>query len=134
MKVFPPKLKKKDIVRKTMSGSNTENKQNATEQKENETTPELKESVPELEDAKKQIEYYKDLWLRKAAEFENFKRRTENETASMFKYANEALLEELLPVMDDFERSLKHSRESAEHDALLKGIELIYQKFSKVLE
>ena len=117
-----------------MSGSNTENKQNATEQKENETTPELKESVPELEDAKKQIEYYKDLWLRKAAEFENFKRRTENETASMFKYANEAILEELLPIMDDFERSLKHSRESAEDDPLLKGIELIYQKFAKVLE
>jgi molecular chaperone GrpE len=134
MKVFSPKFKKKDIVRKTMSESNTETKQNAAEQKENEAAPEMKESAPEIDDVKKQVGYYKDLFLRKAAEFENYKRRTENETASMFKYANEALLEELLPVMDDFERSLKHSRESAEYDALLKGIELIYQKFSKVLE
>ena len=117
-----------------MSEGNTEKKQDAQEHKENEAAPEVKESAPELDDVKKQVEYYKDLFLRKAAEFENYKRRTENETASMFKHANEALLEELLPVMDDFERSLKHSRESAEYDALLKGIELIYQKFSKVLE
>ncbi len=134
MKVFPLNFKKEDLVRKTMSESNTENKLDAAEQKENETVPELKETAPELEEARKQIDYYKDLMLRKAAEFENYKRRTENEAASVFKYANEDLLEELLPVMDDFERSLKQSRENTDYDALLKGIELIYQKFSKVLE
>jgi molecular chaperone GrpE len=134
MKVFPLNFKKEDLVRKTMIDSSAENKQNAEKQKENEAAPGLKESAPELEDAKKQIEYYKDLLLRKAAEFENYKRRTENETASVFKYANGELLEELLPIMDDFERSLKHGRENTEYDALLKGIEMIYQKFSKLLE
>ena len=88
MKVFPLNFKKEDLVRKTMIDSSAENKQNAEKQKENEAAPGLKESAPELEDAKKQIEYYKDLLLRKAAEFENYKRRTENETASVFKYAN----------------------------------------------
>lgn len=46
----------------------------------------------------------------------------------------ESLIIDLLPVLDDFERSLKHSRESKDFDSLLRGIELIYQKFFKVLE
>ncbi|HVN47474.1 MAG TPA: nucleotide exchange factor GrpE [Bacteroidota bacterium] len=86
------------------------------------------------EDLQKQVDQYKDLLLRKAAEFDNFKRRTENEMAAMVKYAHEDVMEDLLPVLDDFERSLKHSRESKDYDALQKGIELIYQKLSKVLE
>jgi molecular chaperone GrpE len=92
------------------------------------------ESVNQQEDIQKQVEQYKDLLQRKAAEFDNFKRRTENEMASIIKYAHEDVVEDLLPVLDDFERSLKHSRESKDYDALQKGIELIYQKMMKVME
>lgn len=88
----------------------------------------------EQEDIQKQVEHYKDLLLRKAAEFDNFKRRTENEIATIVKYAHEDVVEDLLPVLDDFERSLKHSRESKDYEALQKGIELIYQKLMKILE
>lgn len=98
---------------------------------------ELPEATPqavELEELQKQVEMYKDLLLRKAAEFENFKRRSEQEAEAIIKFANEKLLLELLPVVDDFERSLQHSKESADFDALVKGIELIYQKLLKVLE
>jgi molecular chaperone GrpE len=77
---------------------------------------------------------YKDLLLRKAAEFDNYKRRIESETTNIFKYATESLVEDLLPVLDDFERSLKHRKENKDNDALVKGIELIYQKLVKVLE
>ncbi|MCX7984843.1 MAG: nucleotide exchange factor GrpE [Bacteroidetes bacterium] len=98
---------------------------------------ELPEATPplvELEELQKEVERYKDLLLRKAAEFENYKRRVEQENATLVRYANEDLLSQLLPVLDDFERSLTHSKEAKDVDALIKGIELIYQKFMKVLE
>jgi molecular chaperone GrpE len=96
--------------------------------------PEATESVLQMEDLQKQLDQYKDLLLRKAAEFDNYRRRMENETSNILKYATESLVEDLLPVLDDFERSLKHMKESKENDALVKGIELIYQKLMKVLE
>ena len=86
------------------------------------------------EELRKQVDQYKDMLLRKVAEFDNYKRRIENETANIIKFATESLIDDLLPVLDDFERSLKHGKESKEAEALLKGIELIYQKFFKVLE
>lgn len=104
---------------------------------ENSSVPELSaatESTLQLEELRQQIEQLKDLLQRKAAEFENYKRRVENDIAGIIKYAAESLIIDLLPVLDDFERSLKHSRLSKDFDSLLKGIELIYQKFFKVLE
>jgi len=96
--------------------------------------PEATESTLQMEELQKQVDQYKDLLLRKAAEFDNYKRRMESETTNIFKYATESLVEDLLPVLDDFERSLKHRKESKDNDALVKGIELIYQKLMKVLE
>jgi molecular chaperone GrpE len=96
--------------------------------------PEATESALQMEELQKQVDQYKDLLLRKAAEFDNYKRRIESETTNILKYATESLVEDLLPVLDDFERSLKHRKESKDNDALVKGIELIYQKLVKVLE
>jgi len=96
--------------------------------------PEATESTLQMEELQKQVDQYKDLLLRKAAEFDNYKRRIESETTNILKYATESLVEDLLPVLDDFERSLKHRKESKDNDALVKGIELIYQKLVKVLE
>jgi molecular chaperone GrpE len=87
-----------------------------------------------LAEAEKQVEMYKDLLYRKAAEFENFKKRAENEAGSIVRFANEGLIGELLPVLDDFERSLKAAKSSNEFESLFKGIELIYQKLVKNLE
>ncbi len=87
-----------------------------------------------LTEALKQAETYKDLLYRKAAEFENYKKRSDNEVASTIKFANESLISDLLPVVDDFERSLKAAKTSKEFDSLFKGIELIYQKLLKNLE
>ncbi|MFH0989023.1 MAG: nucleotide exchange factor GrpE [bacterium] len=87
-----------------------------------------------LSEAEKQIESYKDLLLRKAAEFENFKRRTENETASIIRFAKVDLISDILPIADDFERSMKLGNNQKESEAFKKGIELIYQKLLKLLE
>ncbi|HLX11807.1 MAG TPA: nucleotide exchange factor GrpE [Bacteroidota bacterium] len=87
-----------------------------------------------LDELKKSLDQTKDQLLRRAAEFENYKKRIENDTADRIRYANENLLEDLLPVLDDFERSMKMSKDRKDFAALYSGVELIYQKLLKVLE
>ncbi len=92
------------------------------------------DDASKLAEAEKQAEMYKDLMYRKAAEFENYRKRAESESASIVKFANESLISELLPVLDDFERSIKAAKTSKDFDSLYRGIELIYQKLVKNLE
>jgi len=87
-----------------------------------------------VEELNKQVLQLKDQLLRKAAEFENYKRRTENDVASFAKFAAENIITALLPILDDFSRSLKNGKEKMGDDPFYKGIELIYQKFLKILE
>jgi molecular chaperone GrpE len=82
----------------------------------------------------KVVEQLKDQLLRKAAEFENYKKRNEAEYGDRIRTANEDLLTALLPVIDDFERSLKMSADRTEFEGFYRGIELIYQKFLRILE
>ncbi|MFZ1321968.1 MAG: nucleotide exchange factor GrpE [Ignavibacteria bacterium] len=78
----------------------------------------------------------KDTLLRKAAEFENYKRRTDTEISNYIKYASENLIKELLPVYDDLGRSMDsvNKGETKDFDTLKKGTALIYDKFKGVLE
>lgn len=108
--------------------------QDPTGQAQNATEPEGSDLAAKLAEAEKQADTYKDLLYRKAAEFENFKKRAENEIASVVKFANESLIGDLLPVLDDFERSLKAAKTSKEFESLYRGIELIYQKLLKNIE
>lgn len=94
----------------------------------------VNELQQKLETAQKLADTYKDQFLRKAAEFDNYKKRSEMEYATMAKNANERLIRLLIPILDDFARSLKAERETRDLESLLKGIELIYNKFTKLLE
>jgi molecular chaperone GrpE len=76
----------------------------------------------------------KDQLHRKAAEFDNYKRRTENDFLSFTKYASENVIVQLLPVLDDFHRSLKTGKAAAGDDSFYKGIEMISAKFLKLLQ
>jgi molecular chaperone GrpE len=87
-----------------------------------------------LEELQKAADTYKDQFLRKAAELENFKRRSEADFVNLIKNANEGLLTALLPILNDFFRSLKSGKEQKDHDAFYNGVELIFNKFSKILE
>lgn len=89
------------------------------------------EKVAELEAA---VVTYKDLLLRKAAEFENYKRRTEQNSINFAKYASENIILDLLPIIDDLTRSLKSGKEKSENDPFYKGVEMIVAKFNKILE
>ena len=74
----------------------------------------------------------KDKFLRLFAEFENYKRRTSKERIDLFKSANQEVIQALLPVMDDFDRAMTEIRKS-DDDVLLKGVELIQDKFKTTL-
>ena len=84
----------------------------------------------------KEISDLKDKLLRKAAEFENYKRRTDSEISNYIKYSAENIIKELLPVYDDLGRSIDSVKkgETKDFETLKKGITLIYDKFRRVLE
>ena len=102
-------------------------------------------------DAEKQRDEYYDLLLRKTAEFDNFRKRTERERQSVSESAAADLITELLPLVDDFERALVHrtaegalahrsaQREGGqsvgdEDNAYRRGIELIYRRLLDILQ
>lgn len=87
-----------------------------------------------LEDAEHELGEMRDRHLRKLAEFENFKKRTEKEKADYFKFALADLFREIIPVLDNFERALAHRGESEEADEYHQGISLIYRQLSEILK
>jgi len=91
------------------------------------------ESPRALDTAQREVEALKEQLLRKAAEFENYKRRMEGEFRSVIENASERLIIELLPVLDDFDRLLKSAREETSVEILRQGFELIATKLNKIL-
>lgn len=91
------------------------------------------ENLIKIGQLENEIALLKDQLLRKAAEFENYKRRTENEQLSILKYSAESFITKLLPIVDDFERSLQHMETAKDTDSLKKGVGLIYEKLMKLL-
>jgi molecular chaperone GrpE len=87
-----------------------------------------------LQELQKSADQYRDQLLRKAAEFENYKRRSEADFANLIRNANEALVSSLLPIIDDMVRSLKAATSGTDPAALLRGVEMIYAKLLKTLE
>jgi molecular chaperone GrpE len=81
----------------------------------------------------KEAQEHYDRYLRLAAELENIKKRQEREVAELRQFANENLLKELVPVLDNLERALEHGRQSEAPEALMEGLDLVNQDFLKVL-
>jgi molecular chaperone GrpE len=92
---------------------------------------ELLEKVTALqEEAEKKY----DLYLRSQAEMENLKRRSKKEKEDWLKYANESLIKELLPVLDNLEKAIEHSQDGTAVDALREGVELTLKGLKDSLE
>ncbi|HEX9979357.1 MAG TPA: nucleotide exchange factor GrpE [Flavobacterium sp.] len=123
---------------KSKSGMSTENTEK--EQELNDATLDKNANGEQLiidepsaeEKLSQELEKEKDKFLRLFAEFENYKRRTAKERLELFKTANQEVLQAMLPIMDDFDRALPEIRKS-EDDAVLKGVELIYDKLRSTL-
>ncbi len=91
------------------------------------------EEIKEEVSPENQVNELKDQLLRKAAEFENYKRRTEVYQSELLKYAAESFILKVLPVYNDFERSLSHIKEAKDVDAIKAGLQLVFDKFTKAL-
>ena len=134
---------KKDKLDKERMKENETEIENLSEEKESdinkseqeeEIAEEVNKSVSKENELLIQIKTIKDQLLRKAAEFENYKKRSENELSSFFKYANETLILDLLPVLDDFDRVFNSYNEKHDTETFKKGIGLIYEKLVGVLK
>ena len=120
----------------------SEVKKNEPEVKESEekaAKPEVKEkkerkskAQAELEKVKAELESKNDLLLRTAAEFDNFKKRTERVRLTVAEFAKANIIKELLPILDNIDRA--ESLEDKTGEDYIKGIEMIVKQFCSLSE
>ncbi|MCX5893565.1 MAG: nucleotide exchange factor GrpE [Deltaproteobacteria bacterium] len=94
---------------------------------------EMAQLQQQLAEKTKEAQENLDRALRFAAEMENLKKRLEREKAELLQFANENLIKELLPVVDNLELALEHGRQAETPAPFLEGIELVHQGFLKAL-
>ncbi|NOU68062.1 nucleotide exchange factor GrpE [Paenibacillus sp. LMG 31461] len=87
----------------------------------------------ELEQARVQAEENYQRLLRVQADFDNFRRRARTEKEDFAKYASLKLIEQLLPIVDNFDRALSSSKETKDFDALVKGLDMTYRGIDQLL-
>lgn len=96
----------------------------ATETAEETVKDKTQEKIDELEDKVK----------RQLAEFENFRKRTEKEKATMFEAGAKSVIEKILPVIDNFERGLATTKEEDKTNPHVEGMNMIYKQLMTELE
>ncbi len=74
-----------------------------------------------------------DRLLRQAAEFDNFKKRTLKEREESIRFANEGLIRDLLPVVDNLERAVSHAQSNSDANLLLEGVKMVLKGLLNVL-
>ena len=97
-------------------------------------TGELEQARQDLSAKAEEAKALQDKYLRLAAEFENFKRLAQRQKQEYSQFANERLLKELLPVVDNLERALKCVKNGHPTDGLVQGVELTLKQFTETLE
>jgi molecular chaperone GrpE len=93
----------------------------------------LEQALRELDEARSQSEEHLRNWQRSAADFSNYKRRTDDERATTAQFANALLIGKLLSVLDDFDRALENVPADA-YESWLEGVRLVDRKLRAVLE
>lgn len=131
--------KKKKSTSKQGSKKETPIKDHEVKEKsaENESADEKDEPVSCEEDIKgleDQIAELKDKHLRLFSEFDNYRKRTTKERIELFKTAHSDLIQDLLPVLDDFDRAIKSFDDAKDIDSVKEGVLLIYNKMIGTLD
>jgi molecular chaperone GrpE len=84
--------------------------------------------------AQEELQIFQDKYMRLAAEFENYKRRAQRDQSDAIRYANESLLKNLLPTLDNLERAIKSGTDAGASGALIEGVELTHKQFLETIE
>ena len=124
---------KNEIVEETLDANEQDQENGDVEAEETGETTETTE-LSELEQVQLELSETKDSFLRLAAEFENYKRRIERERGLALKYAEEQILKELLPSIDNLERAIEQGQKTHNAEDLLAGVELTYKGMVSTLE
>ncbi len=121
------KMKKDENLDVEIENEKTNSEEESIPETESEN---LEERVAELEEKNGELN---DRLLRRAAEFENYKRRTDNEKTALFKYAAEPFILKVLPIYDDLKRSMEHI-DNDNLESVREGFKMITDKFAQVLD
>jgi len=88
----------------------------------------------ELDTARNEARLNHERWIRERADLENVKKRTARERGEAVRYGNEALIRDLLPVLDNLERAIRHAEGGGDGQSLVEGVALVFKAFQDVLE
>lgn len=91
------------------------------------------EAAVKLEAVAAELEEQRDKYLRLAAEFDNFRKRTLKEKSELILNGGEKTISSILPIIDDFERAISTMEKADDIQAIKQGIDLIYNKFIAIL-
>ena len=131
---------------KTETGQNTETDQSVEDAAAESVKEEKEETAQEEKKDKKfwkkekndknaeLVEELTDKVKRQMAEFENFRKRSEKEKAGMFEMGAKSVIEQILPVIDNFERGLAAVPEESKADPFVEGMEKIYRQFMDTMD
>lgn len=136
-------MKKEEINTNEEEQNKTPNNEQNTEEQATETAANDTENTAEAEPAEEkdpldvalaEIEELKTQALYKAAEFENFRKRTIAEKTELILNGGQNVIKAVLPVLDDIERAIENAPKADSIEALEEGWELIAKKLNKILE
>lgn len=97
-------------------------------------TEQLERVTARLEELEAENSTLKDQYLRKQADFENYRKRMQREKQETATFANQQILLDLTSIIDDFERAIKSAEESRDYDAFHNGVALIEKQLTGTLE
>lgn len=132
-------MKKKHTEQKTeeqKAAASPEAPQQEVEEVQEEAAAQAEEQPAETpaDDLQDKLAEANDRYLRLAAEFDNYRRRSAKERMDLISLANENLVKDMLPIIDDFERALAAIKDSDDTDSAKEGVELIYNKLVAFLK
>ena len=116
----------------TATPESNDNVGNAEQQPEEPLT-EVEQLKLQLAEAEAKIAELQDRYLRQAAEFDNYRKRTMKEKADLIKSAAEKVIVAELPIVGDMDRALENMEKGMDADACIEGFKLIAQKFKNTL-
>lgn len=120
------------LVEEAKNAKGEKSEKDASLEKSQEMEGDTEISGPAVEEEPKETE--SERYLRLAADFDNYKKRTAREFGEIVKGANTRLLQELIEIKDNFERALKGESSQGDTNAYRKGVELIYSQLTALLE
>jgi molecular chaperone GrpE len=106
----------------------------ASEEAENAAEAASVSETPELDALREDFEKFKDLYIRSQADLDNYRKRSAREREEAIRYANGALLERLLPILDNFELGLDAAKQTAGADSILQGLSMVQKQLQDFLK